>query len=193
MYNSNNYMGLDYGEVPLWKLSPETFSERLTVLLNTFWQSTYATTALGGVSANNLTSAGVLQGSRDINTVNFNSTAVNIVSNLGPHYRTNWKWFIALMVSSLVLLIAGYVGLALKYLALAPDIIGYASSLTLLNPYITVPTGGTTLHGLQRSARLHDLPVRLGDVCAEEEFGSIALGQADIGRVGKLKRDRYYI
>lgn len=99
----------------------------------------------------------------------------------------------ALLFSSIVLLAAFYADLVLKYNTLAPDIIGYALSLTILNPYVPTPTGGTTLYGLERAALLRDLPVRVGDVCANEPAGAIAFAKADDGRVGRLNGRRWYM
>jgi hypothetical protein len=176
----------------LYKVDPEVFAQRLTIIWNTFHQSTFATTALGGALPKNLTQTGVLP-SGFADNVLFNATQAAIVKQTLPVYRTNWKWFVSLLFSSLVLLAAAYAGLVLKYITLAPDIIGYASSLTMLNPYVPTPTGGTTLHGLERAALLHDLPVRIGDVCANEPVGAIAFAKADDGRVTRLTRQRWYI
>ncbi|KAJ4371591.1 hypothetical protein N0V83_004810 [Neocucurbitaria cava] len=193
MMDPTNFIGARYDNVDLYELSPEVFAERLTILYNTFFQSTYGTLALGGHLPSNLTQTGLMVGTSYGSNITFNGTEANIVQETKPIYKTNWKWFTALLVCSLVLLAAAYAGLILKYITLAPDIIGYASSLTLLNPYVPTPTGGTTLHGLERAAILHDLPVRIGDVCANEPVGAIAFAKADNGRVARLDRRRYYI
>ncbi|KAF2468548.1 uncharacterized protein BDR25DRAFT_335386 [Lindgomyces ingoldianus] len=189
MYDPWDFIGATYDNVDLWKLSPELLGERLTIIWNTFWQSTYATTALGGNLPKNLTSLSENLGSPNLG---FNATQAALTTASTTIYKTNWRWFVALLVSSIILQIAAYAGLILKYITLAPDIIGYASSLTLLNPYIPTPTGGTTLHGLERAALLHDLQIRIGDVCAGEPVGAIAVAKAD-ARVARLDRRRWYI
>lgn len=193
IYNPEDFIGARYDKVQLYKLPPEVFAERLTILYNTFFQSTYGTRALGGNLPKNLTQTGMLVSSASNINIIFNGTEANILMQTTLVYKTNWKWFAALLVCSLVLLFAAYAGLVLKYITLAPDIIGYASSLTMLNPYVPTPTGGTTLHGLERAALLHDLPVRIGDVCANEPVGAIAFAKADDGRVARLDRKRWYI
>lgn len=65
--------------------------------------------------------------------------------------------------------------------------------MTLLNPYVPTPTGGTTLSGLERTALLRDFPVRIGDVCPNEAVGAIAFARADVASVGRLDRNREYI
>jgi hypothetical protein len=192
MADPTDFIGLRYDNVELYKVDPDVFSQRLTIIWNTFYQSTFATTALGGALPKNLTQTGLLTSDFGSN-VTFNGTQANILQQTLPVYKTNWRWFVALLFSSLVLLAAAYAGLILKYITLAPDIIGYASSLTMLNPYVPTPTGGTTLHGLERAAMLHDMPVRIGDVCANEPVGAIAFAKADDGRVARLTRRRMYI
>jgi hypothetical protein len=82
---------------------------------------------------------------------------------------------------------AAYARLVLKYLSLTPDI-----SLIILNPYVPTPTGGTTLHKLERTALLQDLLVKIGDVCPNEPVGAIALAAID-GCVVGLNRQGWYI
>jgi hypothetical protein len=192
MADPTNFIGARYDNVKLYQLDPDLYAQRLTILWNTFHQSTFATIAIGGALPKNLTQTGLLTAGFGSN-VTFNGTQAEIRQQTAVVYRTNWKWFVALLFSSLVLLAAAYAGLVLKYITLAPDIIGYASSLTMLNPYVPTPTGGTTLHGLERAALLHNLPVRIGDVCANEPVGAIAFAKADDGRVARLNRKRWYI
>lgn len=191
MFDPSNFIGVRmYDMVNLYELPAEVFAERLTILWNSFFQSTYAARALAG-NLDTATSTNITGSSPDIDPIAFNSTE-SLVSQRRDVYRVNWKWFGVLLSCSLVLLSAAYAGMALKYLSIAPDIIGYASSLTMLSPYVPTPTGGTTLHGLERTALLHDLPVRLGDVCPDEPVGAIALAAND-GRVVRLDRSRWYI
>lgn len=187
--NNTDFIGSRTSFVELYKQDLEVLSQRLTILWNTFYQSTFATTAIGGALPADLVQTGLLTNG----DITFNSTQADMVQETPAVYTTNWKWFVALLVSSLVLLVAAYVGLILKYISLAPDIIGFASSLTILNPYVPTPMGGTTLHGLERAALLYDLPVRIGDVCADESIGAIAFAKADEGQVVRLDRRRLYV
>lgn len=187
MFDPSDFMGM-YSNVDLYALPVDVFAERLTILWNSFFQSTYAARALAG-NLDEATSTNF--SSSFITPITFNATE-SLVSQHVDVYRVNWQWFGVLLSCSLVLLCAAYSGLVLKYLSLAPDIIGYASSLTMLNPYVPTPTGGTTLHGLERTALLHDMPVRIGDVCPNEPVGAIALAAND-GRVVGLDRRRWYV
>lgn len=189
LLDPSNFIGAHmYSNVNLYEVPPDVFAERLTILWNSFFQSTYAARALAG----NLDKATSTNITGDENSVITFNTTESLTSQRRDVYRVRWKWFGVLLSCSLVLLVAAYAGLVLKYLSIAPDIIGYASSLTMLNPYVPTPTGGTTLHGLERTALLHNLPVRLGDVCPNEPVGAIALAAND-GRVAGLDRQKYYI
>ncbi|KAF2449324.1 hypothetical protein P171DRAFT_350699 [Karstenula rhodostoma CBS 690.94] len=187
MADPTNFVGLKT-YVQLYELSPDVLSNRLTILWNSLFQSTYAMDTLGGnldQTFDNITQSADSQ--------LFNGTASAISTPMASVWRTNWKWFTALLVSSVILQIAAYMALFFKYYTCVPDIIGYASSMTLLNPYVPTPTGGTTLHGLERSCMLQDMRVMIGDVCANEPIGAIAFAKADEGRVARLTRKRFYV
>ncbi|KAF1363387.1 hypothetical protein EJ07DRAFT_163253 [Lizonia empirigonia] len=188
MFDPSDFMGM-YSNVNLYAIPSDVFAERLTILWNSFFQATYAARAVAG-NLGKATSTNIT-GNPTEPAISFNTTE-SLVSQRVDVYQVKWKWFGVLLSCSLVLLCAAYAGLVLKYLSIAPDIIGYASSLTMLNPYVPTPTGGTTLHGLERTALLHDMPVRIGDVCPDEPVGAIALAAND-GRVAGLDRRRWYI
>ncbi|KAF1997392.1 hypothetical protein P154DRAFT_471134, partial [Amniculicola lignicola CBS 123094] len=190
LLNPWNFIGVNYENIDLYTVPASVLGERLTMLWNSFFQATYGTAALGGNLPANLTSL------KDQDMyMGFNGTSATTRTPMDPIYKANWPWFVALLVSSIVLQIAAYTGLVLKYITLAPDIIGFASSMTLLNPYLPTPAGGTTLHGLERAALLKDVQVRIGDVCPGEPVGAVSVGLSDRvgGRVARLRRGRWYI
>ncbi|XP_014557657.1 hypothetical protein COCVIDRAFT_96702 [Bipolaris victoriae FI3] len=193
MRDPSQFIGVLYNNVNLYELSPQLFGDRMTIGYNTYWQSTYGTPSLAGNLPDSVVETGVLRGATPASDAEFVVSEASTVTKTKPMYKTNWKWFTALMVCSCILLVAAYTGLVLKYITIAPDIIGYASSLTILNPYVPTPTGGTTLHGLQRATLLRDLPVRIGDVSPNEPVGVIALVRADTEQVASLDRQRSYI
>lgn len=188
MADPTNFIGYLGMYARLYQLTPEVFSERFTILWNTFFQSTYAMNTLGGNldhTFDNIT--------QSAETQLFNGTASIRSTPMPSVWRTNWSWFTVLLISSIILQIASCMALFYKYYTCVPDIIGYASSMTLLNPYVPTPSGGTTLHGLERSHMFQDMKVMIGDVCANEPVGAIAFAKADNGRVARLSRNRYYI
>lgn len=188
MADPTNFVGYLGVYTQIYKLTPEILSERLTILWNTFFQSTYAMNTLGGNLAqtfDNITQSADLQ--------LFNVTESVISTPMPNIWHTNWSWFTALLISSIILQIASFMALFFKYYTCVPDIIGYASSMTLLNPYVPTPTGGTTLHGLERAHMLQDMKIMIGDVCANEPVGAVAFAKADEGRVARLTRKRFYV
>ncbi|OAG12118.1 uncharacterized protein CC84DRAFT_1079243 [Paraphaeosphaeria sporulosa] len=187
MADPTNFVGLKT-YVQLYELSPEVLSNRLTILWNSFFQSTYAMNTLGGNLDQTFDNT-----TQSTDSQLFNGTASTISTPMPSVWKLNWKWFTALLVSSIILQIAAYMGLFFKYYTCVPDIIGYASSMTLLNPYVPTPTGGTTLHGLERTHMLQDMKVMIGDVCANETIGAVAFAKADEGRVARLTRRRLYV
>jgi hypothetical protein len=187
MANPTNFVGLKT-YVQLYELSPEVLSNRLTILWNSFFQSTYAMNTLGGNLDETFDSI-----TQSASSQLFNSTASEVLTPMPSVWHTNWNWFTALLVSSVVLQIAAYMALFFKYYTCVPDIVGYASSMTLLNPYVPTPTGGTTLHGLERAHMLQDMRVMIGDVCANEPIGAVAFAKADEGRVARLTTKRFYV
>jgi hypothetical protein len=114
MMNPPDFIAVRYDNVDLWRLSPELFGERLMILYNTFWQSTYGTGALGGNLPDNLTETGMMVGTGYGSNITFKAVGANIIRQTKPAYRINWKWFTALLVCSIILLAAAYVSLVLK-------------------------------------------------------------------------------
>ena len=176
--------------VDLWQLAPDVLASRLEILFNTLVQVTYALDAVttSQVSATTTTTNG------DSIQPDFNVTIASVITTIPDgRYRCSWGWFAALLVSSIVLQIAASLGFVLKYTTLAPDMVGYVSSLALFNPYIPAPVGSTALNGLDRSAVLKDLPVRIGDVLGTEPVGAIALTGGDmVVGVARLRKKRLY-
>ncbi|KAF2802542.1 uncharacterized protein BDZ99DRAFT_401589, partial [Mytilinidion resinicola] len=197
MANPNDFIGATYVYVDLWRLSPDVLGQRLEILVNTFWQSTFATTALSGKLPSNLTSLQYSsQGGEESQlypALFFNTSAALLTHETPEKYQCDWAWMVSLLVCSTILQVAALAGLVLRYMTLAPDILGYVSSHTFLNPYLPVPTGGTTLSGLERTALLKGTHVKIGDVCSNSSVGAIAIGSAENGNLGRLSRSRWYI
>ncbi|KAJ4295477.1 hypothetical protein N0V90_007489 [Kalmusia sp. IMI 367209] len=191
MADPTNFVGIST-YVTLYNLTPEVLSDRLTILWNTFFQATYATSTLGGNLDQTFTNR-TESAAQAFDAPLFNGTESAISTPMPNVWATNWKWFSFLLVSSITLQIAAYMALFFKYYTCVPDIIGYASSMTLLNPYVPTPTGGTTLHGLERAHMLQHMRVMIGDVCPNEPVGAVAFAKADEGRVARLNRKRFYV
>ncbi|KAA6409996.1 MAG: hypothetical protein FRX48_06610 [Lasallia pustulata] len=155
----------------LYELPARTFSVRLSLLWNTYWQCRLAPQYQTGYLPSNLTEFPD-QGL----TGNIVNATTATVTRLQPVYVSNHPWAIMLLIASLVLFICGIYGAILKCRTVAPDVLGNVSSLTRDNPYVPLPGGGTALDGLERARLLKDLKVRLQDVTPGDPLGHIALG-----------------
>lgn len=180
-------IGQAFSEVNLYELPARTFSERLSLLWNTYWQCSLTPQYQTGYLLSNLTE---FLDQEDIGII-INATTAT-VTHLKKVYLSNHPWAIMLLVASLVLFICGIYGAILKCRTVAPDVLGNVSSLTRDNPYVPLPGGGTALDGLERARLLKDLKVRLQDVAPGDPLGHIALGTDERPNSGKLTTNRLY-
>ncbi|MCJ1436025.1 hypothetical protein MMC27_005403 [Xylographa pallens] len=173
--DKENFDNFDISKVPL-----SLFNQRLGLLVSTFWQTGFAPMfqTLGLDPANEW---GV--------TVNYTTDAV--YTNTSTVYATSWPWLVLLLVSSVVLLVAGMAGAIWDSQTIGPDILGFASSIVRHSKYVKVPDGGSAMGGPERARLLGDVEVMLQDVRAGKEVGKIALGSITES-TQRLKRGRLY-
>jgi hypothetical protein len=108
-------------------------------------------------------------------------------------YKCNYLWFSLLLVSSCLLLMLGSVGTALSHLCHAPDMMGYVSSFTYNNPYMSVPPGGESLGAMERARLLRDVKVKIGDARVDDEVGHVVFATLDRAKaVGDLSLAKLY-
>ena len=80
-----------------------------------------------------------------------------------------------LLVSSIALLFLGILTVVLHFVTSVPDVLGYVSTMTRDNPYVSIPPGASALDGPLRARALRDVRVRLADVRPHDEVGYVAL------------------
>ena len=177
-----------FSEVNLYQLPAHTFSERFSLLWNTYWQCSIAPWYQTGNLPSNLTTFSDQANSSELIA---NATTASI-TNLQPVYVSSRPWAIILLVASIVLFICAIYGAIIKYQTVAPDVLGHVSSLTRDNPYVPLPGGGTALDGLERARLLKNMKVRLQDVTPGDAQGHIALTNNEWRNYGKLRTDRLY-
>jgi hypothetical protein len=171
------------GNAELFKMSPDLMSERLEQLLNTYYIASMSTTGiLGGDITNSVNSTVPPE------TLSTFATTTTIVSI----YVCHWGWLATFALAILTMLITAVTGVIFKHRVVGPDILGYVSTLTLDNPHIIFPSGGTTLGGMDRARLLKDVGVTMGDICGLDEVGRIALTSPGESVVG-LSSERYYV
>ena len=176
--------------ISLKGLSADVFSERLSLLLNTYWQCSIVPWYQTGnfpSNASSLNDDPFIYGQQTFNTT---TTTVTTFTDI---YICNKIWAAILFVASSILLLCGLCGAIVKHMSHGPKILGYVSTMTRDNPYVDLPPGGCTLDGLERARLLKEVRVQLQDVVAEGEVGHIALGRAETyNGTGRLLPDRLY-
>ena len=175
--------------VSLNGLSAALFSERFSLLFNTYWQCSLVPWYQTGDFPSN-TSA--LNDDLDGDPEQTFNTTMTTVTTFTDIYVCNTVWAVILFIASSALLLCGVCGAIAKYMARGPDILGYVSTLTRDSPYIDLPPGGCALDGLERSRLLSNLKVKLQDVAAEDEIGHIAFSSAERLAASNLIPGRLY-
>ncbi|CAD6588389.1 MAG: hypothetical protein ASARMPREDX12_003254 [Alectoria sarmentosa] len=177
------------GGISLQGLSADLFSERFSLVFNTYWQCSLVPWYQTGNFPSN---ASAINDNPVISSLGTFNTTTTTVTNFTDIYVCNRMWAAILFVASIVLLLCGICGVIVKHMARGPIILGYVSTMTRDNPYIDLPSGGCTLDGLQRAKLLKDIKVKVQDVAAEGGVGHIAFGSAETFGTGKLIPGRLY-
>lgn len=170
-------------------------SDRLTTLLNTYWQA--------GSWGTQVTRANLYNqpeypwnGTADSTAPErFINATEAVFSHQIPVYRADIGWIVSLILITTILLLLGLVNVAMSFLTIAPDLFYYASSLARENPYTNIPDGGTALDGAERSRLLKRMKVQIADVSPDNNIGYVVLKSVEKGddfRNGRLRKDRLY-
>ncbi len=152
---------------------PETFARRFGYVFNTWVGLGYCPECITLVDSDTLAdmSERVRAAYREVN--------VTHVLYQDLVYGLSWPWVWTMVVSSAALVVLGMVSVALESRLLAPDTLGYVSSVARNSRYIRLPrtAAGGFLSGSERARRLGDVEVMMQDVHADNPaVGKIALG-----------------
>jgi hypothetical protein len=153
----------------LMALPTKIFSQRLQVIINTFWGSTTGWQyRLANLTAANATNP--------LHTIT-NATGVRYD---GEHYVCNTTFAALTIIISWLLFMTASISAVLGFVTKAPDILGYVSTLARDNPYFEkhVPSH---LDGLQAARALRDVRVTIGDVHKKQDVGHVAFASVDAG------------
>ena len=198
-----------FGDNPGWvnlsELTPEDFSRRLALVLNTYYQLTVAPNAyFGNLPQTNFSAFGPDTSpvtdvdaylpfdikSHDSNLYFIGATTNATISKTHEIFVCEFAWLSLLFVAAGSIFLVGGASLVLKRKTLGPEMFGFVTSMTYENPYLNVPRGGTTLDAMERARLLRDVEVYVGDVCGNKDVGHIALAAGTPMR--KLDRGRLY-
>jgi len=204
----------------LSKVPVDEFSQRLSLVLNTYYQLSTQSSGYFGSLTSNLSAYGpdtlpvtdvnvYLPANLSATEHTFNDWFVKFgqrVDRLESPFmgatttakRTikreifvcNFAWLALLLSSSTTILVIGTMALVLKRRTLGPEMFGFVSSMTYENPWVKIPQGGTMLDAMERTRLLKDVEVHVGDVRGHEDIGHIAFATGH--PVSKLQRGRLY-
>jgi hypothetical protein len=151
----------------------EQTSQRLTRVMNTFWDASrwpVATTrndpfALSSLNSTSLQPSPLLT-MQSTGAITYTEFAI---------YNSSLPWTLSLILTSAILFLLAIYSLFLSTRIVVPDIFDYVSSFTRDNPYVDAPDGGSWMDGADRARCLQGMKVRLGDVEAQGSVGYIAV------------------
>ncbi|KAH7385587.1 hypothetical protein DE146DRAFT_212907 [Phaeosphaeria sp. MPI-PUGE-AT-0046c] len=171
--------------VNITDLSPEVFSQRFQIALNTFWDSS--------LGFNHMATNATSQVHNYDNTISrpWTGTKAQGTDVDTERYVCNITFAILTIVISLLLFAAAATSAILGSITKAPDILGYVSTLARDDPYFgtTVPSHQS---GLEAARTLRDVRVIIGDVRKESDVGHIAFAAAAAIDAERVKKKRAY-
>jgi len=98
-------------------------------------------------------------------------------------YGIHKQWLGVYIGCAAALLLIGIFGILLESRTIAPDILGFASSVARHSRYVKLPKVDGTMSGGERARRTRDCVVMMQDVRPDDPVGKIVLGSATPGAV----------
>jgi hypothetical protein len=169
------------------------FTQRLSLLVNTFYSAGFAPQFQTGNLTNRTTDKmynGLHFLGNQYITASANATFFYESENITA-YVVSWRWLILQEICSVTLLVFGIASVIWEANTLAPDLLGFASSIPQQSKYAKFPTLGSTMGGAQRARELANSMVMMQDATPDDEEGMIILGKAKKG-AHRLKLGRLY-
>lgn len=96
-----------------------------------------------------------------------------------------WPWMTVFLLATAAVFAAGVAAAVVRRFMIGRDYLGFVSSLCRESYAVGVPSGGVAMGGLERTRRLKDLKVRLGDVGDVRDGFQIGVGaHLNVGQMG---------
>ncbi|KAF2028472.1 hypothetical protein EK21DRAFT_113809 [Setomelanomma holmii] len=181
-------------------VSDVLMSQRLTLVLNAFWQAASWGPLTTRMDPFNKPNADELRADFKYTVKGMepkgeiSNTTATIEWTI-PVYRANVYWCMTLLFTTGILISFAVLNLGMSCYTIAPDLFSYAASMTRGNPYTDIPAGGTALGGTERSRLLKNLKVQVADVRPGDDVGYVALRSVDRRSEfdrGRLRKGRMY-
>lgn len=168
---------------PLYSVGNDIFSQRATQLLNTYWLSNIAPFSISGSYQPNST--------RELSTTSTVTGQLRLETTV---LRCHMPYLILLVAISVLLCLCGLVTAYLDATRKIPDVLDFFANQLQYNPFVQIERASSLEEGLDRSRRLKDMRVQMGDVRPEDAVGLVAIGtpgwKAPIRRVQAERRYR---
>lgn len=209
---ANAYRGVPEESLPdLAAVDPGALSERITLLLNSAMNLLYSYYGFAGTlpavesvdygpphtPADGLSAATVaynVTGDQKNGTAYYIADIVNsgapfvgattgaLVTRKKTVYKADYIYVTVLLVSSLLLIVTGLVGMIMGLRAGGPDVFDPLMGLTYNNGHLGLPSPASTLDAATRARLLRGVEVRLGDVAG----GVGPVGMVGVGRAHEV-------
>jgi len=189
---SDNYCNLSS-----FQDDPVLFSQLLSYLINSFYSTGFTHDfQVGTITPNDYVnvSSGPDNSTQSVLLTSVANDARHLYqSETSPYiFVIDWLFMSIFEFCSLALLLIGIVGVLLESRTIAPDILGFASSVARHSKYVKLPLVDGTMSGGERAKRLGDVRVMMQDIKPDAEVGKIVLGTVNESaqrlRPGKLYR-----
>ncbi|MCJ1475377.1 hypothetical protein MMC13_004039 [Lambiella insularis] len=142
---NNNVINVNITAIP-----PGVFRQRLALLVDTYWQSGFNSSAqTNGLQYDPMASPGSLK---------FTQATYYETQYV---YLTSRPWLAVIFASSAMLLAVGAASVVFDAQTIGPDVLGFASSMTRNNKYINIPEDNSTMSGAERARMLGDVKVMM--------------------------------
>lgn len=160
-------------DVAMHTIPPELFSNRLSLVINSFWRSTLGpNTLLGG---NFRFDPPTGDPELDKLTLYVNTTGRSTFA-VAPTYSISGPWMAVFFLGNVVMLAATVVCVFFRYSCRCPEVLGFASSLVGGSQYLPAEARRpSTMDGVRLAQSLRGMRVMVGDVRGSEEFGKIGV------------------
>ncbi|KAE9368028.1 hypothetical protein N431DRAFT_445092 [Stipitochalara longipes BDJ] len=173
----------------------DAFTKDLAYLVNTFYSTGFTHDfSAGSIDANETvpilnTTSGKLYPAYLMASA---LTIQNSTSDVYPTiYGIHRPWLWVYICCAMVLLLIGILGIFVESITIAPDILGFASSVARHSRYVKLPKVDGTMSGAERARLMGDSMVMMQDVKPDAPVGKIVLGTVNPG-AHRLTKERSY-
>jgi hypothetical protein len=91
-------------------------------------------------------------------------------------YAVSPAWLAVFAICAVVLFLGGVAGVVVESMTVAPDILGYVSTVARNSRYLQLPKTSSAMSGGERAKTVGGVKVMMQDVKGNAEVGKIALG-----------------